>query len=171
MKLIKSLLFFFAVSLFATGAFAQKTLPKVTIKTLEGENVEIQDYATDGKVTVLCFWATWCGPCKRELNTLADLYEDWQENYDVEILAITLDVKQRLGKAKSDSSQWDFTILSDSNQELQRAMGFQNPPQTYVVDKNGNIVFEHNGYSPGDEEALEEAVAKANAGEEVESDH
>lgn len=164
MKLMTTL--FLALALcFSTNSFAQKTLPDVNVKTLEGETVNMKKFAKDGKVTVLCFWATWCSPCKRELSNIAEIYPDWLDEYDVELLAITLDVKQRLGKAKAESTQWDFTVLSDSNQELQRAMGFQNPPQTYVVDKNGHIVYEHNGYSPGDEVALEEAVRKANAGE------
>ena len=170
MKLIKSLFLLLAVCL-SSSVFAQKTLPDVTVKTLEGETIQMKDFATNGKVTVLCFWATWCGPCKRELNNIAEIYPDWLEAYDVELLAITLDIKQRLGKAKAESSQWDYTVLSDSNQELQRAMGFQNPPQTYVVDKNGYIVYEHNGYAPGDEVALEEAIAKANAGEAATGSH
>jgi cytochrome c biogenesis protein CcmG, thiol:disulfide interchange protein DsbE len=167
MNLMKSLLLFLAIT-FTTSTFAQKTLPDVAVKTLEGETVNMRDFATNGKVTVLCFWATWCGPCKRELNTIAEIYPEWLEKYDVELLAITLDTVQRLGKAKSESSQWDFTILSDSNQDLQRALGFQNPPQTYVVDKNGHIVYEHTGYAPGDEVALEEAVKKANEGSAAE---
>jgi cytochrome c biogenesis protein CcmG, thiol:disulfide interchange protein DsbE len=166
MNMMKSLLLFLAFT-FTTGAFAQKTLPDVAVKTLEGETVNMKAFATNGKVTVLCFWATWCAPCKLELNTIAEIYPGWLEKYDVELLAITLDTKQRLGKAKSESSQWDFTILSDSNQDLQRALGFQNPPQTYVVDKNGHIVYEHNGYAPGDEVALEEAIKKANEGASV----
>ena len=166
MKLTK--LFFLLLALcISTIAFAQKTLPNVAVKSMEGETINVKDFATNGKVTVVSFWATWCSPCIRELNAIAELYPDWIDSYDVEVLAITLDVKQRLAKAKSIavSNQWEYTILNDSNQELQRAMGFQNPPQTYVIDKNGHIVYEHNGYAPGDEEELEKIIALANKGE------
>ncbi len=162
MKLITSLTLLLALCL-SSVAFAQKTLPDVNVKTLDGETKNIQDFANNDKITIISFWATWCSPCIRELNAVADLYPDWTENYDVEVLAITLDVKQRLARARSiaESNQWEYTILTDSNQELQRALGFQNPPQTYVIDKNGHIIYEHNGYSPGDEEELEEIIAKA----------
>ncbi len=160
MKLIKTLVLLLALS-FSMTATAQ-TLPDVDIKTMEGETVNILDYANNGKITVISFWATWCSPCIRELKAISDLYPDWVEEYDIEFLAITLDTQQRLARAGSiaESNSWEYTILSDSNQDLQRALGFQNPPQTYVIDTNGNIVYDHNGYSPGDEDDLEDKLAE-----------
>lgn len=167
MKLIQTFLLLFFVS-FATVSFAQeaetqkkhKTLPNVSIKSLDGDKVDIQDYAKDGKITVISFWATWCSPCKRELDAIVDLYPEWQEEYGLEFLAITVDDSRSLRKVKPmvSTKGWEYTILSDAKQELQRAMNFQTVPMTFLLDKDGNIVYEHSSYSPGDEYELEDKI-------------
>ena len=142
-----------------TGDHA-KVLPSVIVKTLDGKSVNIQDYGVNGKLTVLSFWATWCSPCKRELDAIADLYPEWQENYDVEVLAITIDNARALAKVRPlvEQKGWEYEILSDAKQELQRALNFQAIPQTFLVDKEGNIVYDHTGYAPGDELELEDHI-------------
>ena len=49
-------------------------------------------------------------------------------------------------------------MLSDQNQELQKALDFQTVPQTFIIDKEGNIVYDHAGYTPGDEYELEDKI-------------
>jgi thiol-disulfide isomerase/thioredoxin len=148
----------------AMVASAQKTVPSVTVKTLDGQVVNLKDYAAkSGKTLVIDFWATWCSPCKKELDTVSDYYEDWQKKYNVEILAITIDNQRALPKVPGivESKGWEYTIFAGNEEDMRNAFNFQTIPQTVVADKNGNIVFEHSGYVPGDEEELEKAVAKA----------
>ncbi|HQU57815.1 MAG: TlpA family protein disulfide reductase [Phaeodactylibacter sp.] len=156
-----SYLFVTALFLF-TGSlsFGQKALPSVEVKTLDGQTIDIQDYAKDGKITVISFWATWCSPCKKELSAIAEVYEEWQEAYDMELVAITLDTQRALAKVKPmvEASGWTYTILSDANQQLRNALNFQTIPQTFLLDKAGNIVFSHSGYVPGDEFELENKI-------------
>ncbi|MFT6334644.1 MAG: peroxiredoxin [Halioglobus sp.] len=139
------------------------TLPSVRIKSLDGKTVNIQDFVGKGKVTVISFWATWCSPCKRELDAIADIYPDWQDEYGVELLAITIDDARGVAKvpAMVASKGWEYTVLSDSKQELQRALNFQTVPQTFLLNGEGEIVYTHSGYSPGDEFELEEKIKKA----------
>lgn len=136
--------------------------PSVNLKSLDGKTVSTDSFIKDGKVTVISFWATWCSPCKRELDAIADLYPDWQEEYDVELVAITIDNARQLTKVPGivSSKNWDYNVLSDSKQQLQRALSFETIPQTFVLDKEGKIVYSHNGYNPGDEDHLEEIIAK-----------
>jgi peroxiredoxin len=140
-----------------------KTFPSVNIKSLDGKTVNIQDFVGKGKVTVISFWATWCSPCKRELDAIADIYPDWQDEYDVELIAITIDDARGVAKvpAMVAAKGWEYTVLSDSKQELQRALNFQTVPQTFLLNAAGEIVYTHSGYSPGDEFALEEEIKKA----------
>ncbi|MCG8331427.1 MAG: TlpA family protein disulfide reductase [Chitinophagales bacterium] len=156
-----------ALALFmVTVAFGQeksKTLPNVEVKTLDGQKINIQDYATNGKMTIMSFWATWCSPCKKELDAIADIYPDWQEEYDVEMLAITIDTQRALAKVKPmvESKGWEYTVLSDVNQDLRQALNFQTIPQTFLLDKDGNIIYSHSGYVPGDEYELEDKIKEA----------
>jgi len=137
--------------------------PSVDVKTLEGKIVNIQDYVGNGKLTVVSFWATWCSPCKRELDAISDLYPDWKEDYGVEFVAVTIDNARALAKvpAMVSSKGWEYTILSDSKQELQTALNFQTIPQTFLIDASGEILYSHNGYNPGDEFELEDKIKKA----------
>lgn len=149
-------------ALFVTVAvFGQKQLPNVSAKTLDGKTVNMQDYA-DGKLRVISFWATWCSPCKKELDTIADYYEEWQEDYDMELIAISIDTRRAVAKVPGivSTKGWEYEVLTGDEQDMQNAFNFQTIPQTYLVDKNGNIVWSHNGYLPGDEEELEAKIAE-----------
>lgn len=136
-------------------------IPSVNVKTLEGKTVNIQDYVGDGQITVISFWATWCSPCKRELDAIAEIYEDWQEEYGMKLLAVTIDDARSMAKVPAlvETKGWDYTILADSKRELQKALNFQTVPQTFLVDGEGNIVYTHTGYNPGDEIELEDKIA------------
>lgn len=161
---MKKALLLTIAALFAFGlaTFAQegKSIPSVEVKTLDGQTLDIRQYAEDGKITILSFWATWCSPCKKELDAIADLYGFWQEEYDAELVAITIDTQRALAKVKPmvEAKGWTYTILSDPNQQLRNALNFQTIPQTFVLDKEGNIVYNHNGYVPGDEYELEDKL-------------
>ncbi|HRO73167.1 MAG TPA: TlpA disulfide reductase family protein [Saprospiraceae bacterium] len=135
--------------------------PSVSIKTLDGKSVNIQEYTNNGKITVVSFWASWCTPCKRELDAIHEIYDEWVEKYDIQLLAITIDDARGLSKvpAMVKSKGWEFTVLADSKQELQRALNFQTIPQTFLLNQKGEIVYSHNGYNPGDELELEKKIA------------
>lgn len=164
MKIVKFFTLAFAL-LLSVSVFAQegKTLPSVELKTLEGATINLQDLGKKGHPVLISFWATWCSPCKKELDAIADYYEDWQEMYDVEIVAVTIDDRRALAKVKPmvQTKGWEYTILSDVNSNCLQAMNFQTIPQTYLLNSAGEIVYAHSGYVPGDEEELEEKIAKA----------
>ncbi len=160
MKFPKLLAVLFCMSI-AFNVFAQeRTLPDVTIQELSGKKVNIKDYADNGKITVLSFWATWCVPCKKELDNIAEYYADWQEDYNMELVAISVDNARSVTKIKSvvNSKGWEYTVLSDKNEDLKRALNFQAVPYTMVIDQEGNIVYRHDGYVEGDEFALEDVL-------------
>ena len=159
MKLIKLFTLVLAVCI-TSSSFGQQNLPSVNIKDLSGKTVNIQDFAKNGKITVISFWATWCSPCKKELDAIADMYEDWQEDYDMELVAITIDNARALSKvpAMVETKNWDYIVLSDAKQELQRALNFQSVPQTFLLNEKGDIVYSHSGYVAGDEYELEDKI-------------
>ncbi|MFT4759855.1 MAG: cytochrome c biogenesis protein CcmG/thiol:disulfide interchange protein DsbE [Paraglaciecola sp.] len=148
--------------LFSITMIAQKPLPDAEVKTLEGETLNLQDLGKSGKITVISFWATWCKPCNNELDAIAELYEDWQEEYDMELVAITIDTRRAFAKVPGwvETKRWDYRVLHGNETEMQTAFNFQTIPQTILVDQNGNVVYRHNGYQQGDEIELEEKIAE-----------
>ena len=140
----------------------KKTFPDTEVFTLDGKKVSTWDYVGKGKPVIISFWATWCAPCKRELDTVSELLPEWKDQWDFELIAITTDNARGLRKvpAMVSAKGWEFTVLADKNQALQQSLSFQTIPQTFVLDGSGNIVYEHNGYAPGDELKLEELLEK-----------
>jgi peroxiredoxin len=150
-----------AACLFAASGFAQmKSLPSANIKTLQGQTINAQDLGKTGKITVISFWATWCSPCKKELDAIKDYYPEWQEKYGVELVAISVDDARTAAKipAMVEEKGWEYRILHDANKEFQQTANVASVPHTILLDQSGNVVFEHVGYSPGDELELEEQI-------------
>ena len=160
LKNIFSLALIVALAFGFTENHTTKRMPDITIADLQGKPVNIQEYVANGKTTIISFWATWCAPCKRELDAVAELYPVWVKDYNVQLVAITIDNARALTQVKPliEEKGWDFDVLVDSKQELQQALNFQSIPQTFIVDKEGNVQYEHSGYSPGDEYEIEKII-------------
>lgn len=138
------------------------SLPSVTLKDLDGKDVNTADLSNDGKPVLICFWATWCSPCKKELNTYADYYEEWRKETGVKIYAVSIDDQRTVNSVKPfvNSVSWEYEILSDVNKTFSQAMGVNSPPHTFLLNGNGEIVWQHVGYTPGDEEEVHEHLLK-----------
>ena len=62
-----------------------KQFPDAKVKTMAGQTVNVYDYFAETDLTIVSFWASWCSPCKRELDAISEYYEDWQENYNAQL--------------------------------------------------------------------------------------
>lgn len=158
---MKKLLFLtFALGLIAMSfTVLDKKFPSLKLKNLDGKEIDINASFTKNKLTVVSYWATWCSPCKKELDAMSELYPSWQKD-GIEVIAVTIDDIQQLNKVKplAQQKKWKYTLLSDANKESMRTLNFQSIPQTFVVDKNGNILYTHSGYVAGDEFELEKKL-------------
>jgi len=170
MKKIIALLF---VMVLGMSVMAQtetgKKLPSVNIKTLDGKTINTQTISNDGKPLMVCFWALWCKPCKKELDAYNEVYEDWQDETGVKLIAISIDDARSSAKVKPfvNGKDWQFDVLLDPNQEFKRAMSVNMIPHTFILDGNGNIVYQHTSYYEGLEDEMFDLLKKVAAGEDI----
>jgi thiol-disulfide isomerase/thioredoxin len=135
-------------------------LPSVMVETLDGKKVNTSTWSNNGKPMIINFWATWCAPCKRELNTIAEKYADWQKQTGVKLIAVSIDDARSVNRVTPyvNGQDWDYEVVKDPNGDLKRALNVNNVPHTFLVDGTGNIVWQHNNYEPGDENELFQKV-------------
>ena len=148
--------------LFAVLSYAQvgAKLPSVGVQGLDGRKYDTRTFSNDGKPMIINFWATWCAPCKRELTTIADKYEDWQAKTGVKLIAISIDDARSMARVSPyvNGQDWDYEVYLDPNGDFKRALNVNNIPHTFLVDGNGQVVWQHNNYEPGDENELFQKV-------------
>ena len=151
------------IGIFTTLSLSQnRTLPSVEVKTLDGSNFNIKNLKNNGKPIVISFWATWCTPCKKELNNIAEVYEAWQDETGVKLIAVSIDDTRSMTKVAPyvNSSDWDYEVYLDPNGDLKRAMGVSTIPHTFLLNGKNEIVWQHRGYVEGDEDELLEQIEK-----------
>ena len=155
---MKKIAFLFAV-LLTFNAFAQEELPNVSLKTLDGADTTIIKEASKDNVVIVSLWATWCVPCIKELDAISEVYEEWQDETNVELLAVSVDDSRTVKRVKPliNGKGWEYDILLDTNNDLKRALGASTVPLTLLI-KDGKIVYRHSGYTPGSEDELYEKI-------------
>lgn len=162
----RSILVLIGLLIFISGytqdAIKNKSLPSVLLKDFDGKELDLKKYAENGKITIICTWATWCSPCIKELNNMSDLLDDWIEEYNLELVAISIDNSRNSMKVKPfvNGNGWEFDVLLDVNSDTKRALNYANTPFTILVDQQGKIVYRHTGYMEGDEYVLEDEIKK-----------
>ena len=139
---------------------AQSTLPSLSLKTMDGKTINTKELSKDGPI-VISLWATWCVPCKNELDAISDVYEDWQDETNIKLYAVSVDDSRTVKRVKPlvNGKGWEYEVLLDTNHDLKRALGVSTVPVTLIV-KDNKIVYRHSGYTPGAEDELYEEIKK-----------
>ena len=150
---------FLLILFLSFNTFSQKTIPNIYLSNFEGEKIKIFDAIDNDKITVISLWATWCVPCIKELDAINEVYYDWKEQIDFNLIAVSVDDSRSVRRARAlvNGKGWPYEIYLDSNQDFKRALGTSFIPQTLIV-KNRKIIYQHTGYQPGDEDYLFEKL-------------
>lgn len=108
-------------------------------------------------------------PCVKELTTIADVYEDWQDETNVKVVAVSIDNTRSSSKVMPlvNGKGWEYDILLDQNGDFKRAMGVNMVPHTFLLNGKGEIVWQHTSFSEGAELELIELVRKVSKGEDI----
>ena len=135
-----------------------ETAPDFALRSTENQEVKLSELK--GKVVILNFWATWCGPCQVEMPHLEAMYQKYKDA-GLEIVAVSADDARSASRVKPmvKSKGYTFTVLLDKETEV---VAQYNPrkelPYTVIIDQQGNVIYRHAGYTAGDELKLEAKV-------------
>ena len=108
-----------------------------TLRTLEGERVSLKDYR--GKVILLNFWATWCGPCRMEMPSMEKLWQDFKEE-DFVILAIDIQEEGKLVSSFMKERNLSFPVSLDAKGNVARSYGVRGIPTTFFLNPKGETI-------------------------------
>lgn len=169
MKLITFIFFLLTVSAHAQILDNKRPMPEVDIKSIDGKNINTKEFDNGDAPIVISFWATWCKPCVTELTNISEVYDEWQEETGVKLIAISIDDARNQTKVAPfvNGKGWDYEVYLDPNADLKRALNVNLVPHTFLLDKDNQIVWQHNSYAEGDEEHLYELVKKLARGESI----
>ncbi|MGB0909752.1 MAG: TlpA family protein disulfide reductase [Nitrospirales bacterium] len=112
-------------------------MPPFELQTLDGTHVRSANLK--GKVLLLNFWATWCGPCKDEMPSLGKLSQRFKQE-DFLVLTITTDIQPKTIQSFLEILNVDFPVLLDTTQEVSHAYMARALPLTVLVDKDGQLI-------------------------------
>jgi thiol-disulfide isomerase/thioredoxin len=154
-KILKSVLILISISSFSI--LAQSKI-EFSGETLENKKIVLTEVLKSGPALVN-FWALWCKPCRSEMKHLDSIYSKYS-NKGFTIIGINQDSPRSLAKVKSfvSSHKIDFPIITDPNQEIFQQFNGQSIPLNILFNKNGEAVYTHVGYLPGDEIELENEI-------------
>jgi len=132
----------FALPAYSADLVVGQPAPEVQVKLLDSSKT-VQLSTNRGKVTIINFWATWCGPCKAEMPAI-QAYYDKHKNEGLEILAISMDETRDLPEVRRMAQKFTFPIALKSESNFKGLGRIWRMPSTFVIDKDG--ILKKNGH-------------------------
>jgi len=143
----------FAWLILSAAVFCQsgKNAPDFNLDDIDKNDVELSKLTGNGPI-LISFWATWCKPCVEEMTEFARIYEEYKAK-GFNMLAVSVDNEKTVSKVKPfvKSRKYPFTGVLDTNGETARKYGVLSIPATFLLDKEGKVVYQSTGFKKGDE--------------------
>ena len=151
---------FLALIAISSELYSQKVQTSLRLNRIDGKKVQLKKYLDSGPI-LINFWATWCGPCKKEMIHLDRFSRHYKKN-NFSVLSISIDTQRSLSEVKRyvRSKKYDFEVFIDPNQQIFKKLNGNIMPTNLLIDKNGQVVWMHYGYMPGDEVVMEQEISR-----------
>ena len=129
--------------------------PDLALRTLAGPNLRLQEQR--GKVVMINFWATWCGPCRQEMPHLSRLYDKYRAAGFV-LLGVNVDDDARRAGDMAQRLGLPFPVLFDTEKSVSRLYDLGTMPSSVLIDRDGRVRYVHAGYLAGYEDLYEKQI-------------
>jgi len=136
------------IPLAAPGASSNGPAPQFTLAARGGSDVSLAQYK--GKVVMINFWASWCGPCRQEMPLLENIYRKYGK-LGFTLLGVNVEPDSKAADDWLKQTPVSFPILYDSQSKVSKLYDVAGMPSTVIIDRKGNVRVLHKGYKPGDE--------------------
>lgn len=133
-----------------------KGAPDLSIQTVNGKGQITRD-SLSGKVAIVDFWATWCGPCKQSFPKLEELAK--QNQGKVQVVGISVDDKSDGVADFAKSNGATFAVGWDDGHAIANRWKVDSMPTTYILDGSGTVRYIHAGYHDGEADVIAKELA------------
>ncbi|PKI14347.1 TlpA family protein disulfide reductase [Colwellia sp. 12G3] len=131
--------------------------PDFTLKSMAGANLKLTEQR--GKIIVINFWASWCGPCRTEMPVLQKFYDKYQD-LGVSVWGVNVEQENQAGRDFLADLNLSFPILFDASNTISAMYQVEAMPTTIIVDRDGLVRYAFKGYKPGYEKKYAKAIKK-----------
>jgi peroxiredoxin len=165
-KLLLITLFLSSLNIFSQEDYMESSLvqlnetaPEFSFTTNDGKTVKLSDYK--GKVILINFFATWCGPCMKEMPYIQkDLWEKLKNNDTFIIMSFGRDHSQEEVNKFIESKKFTFPIFADKDKSIYNLFATKYIPRNYLIDSNGKVIYASTGFSEKEFEELKATINK-----------
>lgn len=130
-----------------TGA-SSALAPTFSLPSRAGDNVSLDQLK--GKVVMLNFWASWCGPCRTEMPLLEQMHKRYSA-LGFTMVGVNVEADTKDAERWLKDMQVSFPVLFDRDSKVSKLYDVSAMPSTVFIDRKGNVRYLHKGYKPGDE--------------------
>jgi cytochrome c biogenesis protein CcmG, thiol:disulfide interchange protein DsbE len=132
-----------------------QAVPSIDFAGADGSKISLA--SLKGRVVLVDFWASWCGPCAAAFPAVEELFQDYRSR-GFEVLAVNLDEKRQDAERFLADRPHAMTVVFDPRGASAKVFGLQAMPTSYLIGRDGTVRYVHTGYSPATAESYRREI-------------